>query len=124
MGDIVSKAGPDDVPIKPAETIVLKIHPGQVPAWEKSVREGTHPEARRLQIKMEALSFGDGTGYFGTEPYPPAGKWQLALIDQPEEPPTTSPSMVSQTQARIIVSSTDLRPPIEITQIKAKDGLS
>ena len=34
LGDIISKARPDDVPIKPGETHIFKIHPGQVPAWE------------------------------------------------------------------------------------------
>lgn len=65
LGDIVSKAGPDDIPIKSGETLVFKIHPGQITAWGKSVREGKHPEARRLQIRLESLSFGDGTGLFG-----------------------------------------------------------
>jgi hypothetical protein len=37
LGDLVSKARPDDVPIKPNETYTFKLHPGQIPAWEQSV---------------------------------------------------------------------------------------
>ena len=79
LGDIISKARPDDEPIRPGETYVFKIHPGQVPAWEQSVRKKNHPEASRIQAKLESLSFGDGTGYFGNQPYPPADKRQSRL---------------------------------------------
>jgi len=88
LGDIVSKAGPDDTPIKPGETFIFKIHPGQITAWEKSVREGKHPEARQLQIKLETLSYGDGTGLFGNSgtEYPSGGRQQLGLNHSPEQP--------------------------------------
>jgi hypothetical protein len=42
LGDIVIKAGPDDVPIKPGEAFVLKM--GEVPAWERGVRENRWPK--------------------------------------------------------------------------------
>lgn len=74
LGDIISKALPDDIPIKPGETHAFKIHAGQVSAWEKSVREERHAQASRIKIKLESLSFGDGTGYFGTQSYPPPRK--------------------------------------------------
>src|SRR6185369_16993280 len=48
LGDIITKAGPDDESIKPGETYVFKIHPGQIQAWEKSVREKTQPDALRI----------------------------------------------------------------------------
>jgi hypothetical protein len=76
LGDLVSKALPDDVPIKPKESYVLKFHPGQIPAWESSVAEGNHPDAMKLQVLPQLLSFGDGTGYFVNTPYPPAPKRQ------------------------------------------------
>ena len=74
LGDIITKASDEDVPIKPGETHVFKIHPGQVPAWERGVREGSHAEATRLEVSLQMLSFGDGTGYFVNEPYPPKTK--------------------------------------------------
>ncbi len=86
LGDIVSKAQPDDVPLKPGETYVFKIHPGQVPAWEQSVRNKSHPDASRLTPKIETVSFGDGTGYFLDKPYPRADKLRSALDDQTQPP--------------------------------------
>jgi hypothetical protein len=79
LGDIITKAGPDDPSIKPGETYVFKIHPGQVPAWEQSVREKGHSDASRINAKLEMLSFGDGTGYFLDKPYPRGDKRQSAL---------------------------------------------
>src|SRR6185503_17986249 len=64
LGNIITKAGPYDESIKPGETYVFKIHPGQVLAWEKVVREKTQADALRIKAKIEMLSFGDGTGYF------------------------------------------------------------
>lgn len=70
LGDIVSKATSDDSPINPGETIVLQIR--EAPYWEKGVREGWWPQATKFTASIQVLSFGDGTGYFGTQLYPPA----------------------------------------------------
>src|SRR5215213_5891278 len=56
LGDLVSKALPDDVPIKPKESCVLKFHPGQIPAWERSVAEGNHPDATKLRVLPQLIS--------------------------------------------------------------------
>jgi hypothetical protein len=82
LGDIITKAGPDDPSIKPGETYVFKIHPGQVQGWEKSVHDKSQPDASRINAKIEMLSYGDGTGYFVDRPYPPANKRRSALNDQ------------------------------------------
>lgn len=76
LGDIISKPGPDDVPIKPGETHVFTIHPGEVGGWELAIRDGMHPQPTRLQVLFQVLSFGDGTGLFGSggHPYPPPRK--------------------------------------------------
>ena len=79
LGDIVTKAEPDDVPIKPGETYVLKM--GEVTAWEKGVHEGRWPQATKFRAELQALSFGDGTGYFGNLPYPPGDRRQSTLKD-------------------------------------------
>jgi hypothetical protein len=74
LGSIVTKATSDDVPIKPGEAIYLSL--GEVPAWEKAVREKRWPDSNKFTASVEVLSFGDGTGYFGTKPYPPPdSKW-------------------------------------------------
>ena len=78
LGDIISKPSPDDVPLKPGETCVLTIHPGEVGGWEMAIRDGLHPQPTRLQVVFQVLSFGDGTGLFGAggHPYPPPSKQQ------------------------------------------------
>lgn len=70
LGDLVTKAEPEDVPINPKETHTFKIHPGQIPAWEQAVVEGRHPDATKLHVALQGISFGDGTGIFGNTPYP------------------------------------------------------
>lgn len=77
LGDIVTKALPDDISIKPKESYVFKLHPGQIPAWESSVAKGSHRDATKLQVVPQVISFGDGTGYFVNTPYPPAPNKQM-----------------------------------------------
>jgi hypothetical protein len=79
LGDIVTKATSDDVPIKPGETTYLTI--GKVPLWEEGVREKRWPESTKFTAEIQLLSFGDGTGYFGTELYPPPGRRKGAVND-------------------------------------------
>ena len=67
IGDIKTKAAPSDVPIKPGETYVFKIFPSQIPAWESNVQEKKYSEPEKVQIVFEILSFGDGTGFAGTD---------------------------------------------------------
>lgn len=81
LGDIISKPLSEDVPIAPGDTHVFKIHPGQVPAWEKGQREENRPQPTKLRFELQTLSFGDGTGYFGNEPYPPVDRRQSRLND-------------------------------------------
>lgn len=81
LGDIITKAGPDDPSIKPGETYVFKIHPGQVQGWEKSVRDKGQPDAARIKAMIQMLSYGDGTGYVVDKPYTPTDKRRSALND-------------------------------------------
>ena len=69
LGSIVTKATSNDVPIKPGEAIYLSV--GEVSGWEKAVREKRWHDSNKFTASVEVLSFGDGTGYFGTELYPP-----------------------------------------------------
>jgi hypothetical protein len=86
LGDIISPARPDDISIKPGETHVFKIHPGQVPAWERAVRDGDQPDATMLRAELQAISFGDGTGFFGNHPYPPASGQKSRLDGRVRQP--------------------------------------
>jgi len=84
LGDIISKPRPDDVPIKPGETHIFKIHPGQVPAWEQAQRSENRSQPRKMRLELQSLSFGDGTGYFGNQSYP-AGADSKALVRRPDK---------------------------------------
>jgi hypothetical protein len=67
LGDHRVKATPDDIPVSPGQSIVLKFNPGTVAGWERvRVREGK-PHPRKIQVMFELLSFGDGTGIIGED---------------------------------------------------------
>lgn len=72
LGDIVTKATSDDVPIKPGETHILAIR--KAPLWEKGVRENWWLQSTKFTADFQSLSFGDGTGYFVSSIYPPPGR--------------------------------------------------
>jgi hypothetical protein len=67
LGDTRTKALPEDVPINPGETYVFTISELQIPVWEQLQREEKRPQPKRIQLKLQVLSFGDGTGYVGNE---------------------------------------------------------
>jgi len=73
LGDVVTKATSDDVPIKPGETVILTAG-GMAANWEKARREYGWPDASKFRADFQILSFGDGTGYWAGEPYPSPGK--------------------------------------------------
>ena len=84
LGDIVTKATTDDVPIKPRETIILTTR--QATAWEIGIREKRWPEATKLEVETQVLSFGDGTGYWGNELYPPPERRKAVANIKPQSP--------------------------------------
>lgn len=53
LGDIVTKATSDDIPIKPGDTYVLKL--GEAPYWEKGVRDNRWPESTKLTAEIQVL---------------------------------------------------------------------
>lgn len=67
LGTISTLAGPDDIPLKPGESVILKIHPGQLEAWDYMRRKENRPHPKEIQVRLEGLSFGDGTGYGGED---------------------------------------------------------
>ena len=76
LGDIVTKANSDDVPIKPGEIVILTS--GQATTWERAVREWSLPQPTKFTAIFQVLSFGDGTGYWDTQLYPPPGRRKAA----------------------------------------------
>jgi len=67
LGTISTLATADDIPLKPSESVILKIHPGQLEAWDYMRRTENRPHPKKIQIKLEGLSFGDGTGFGGED---------------------------------------------------------
>ncbi len=70
LGDIRTKAEPTDIPIKPGESVSLAINPGIVNAWDYYRKKENRPLPKRLEVKIESLNFGDGTGYVGNDATP------------------------------------------------------
>jgi hypothetical protein len=70
LGDHRVKATERDLPLKPGESCVLKIHPGQLGAWDIIRRKESRPHPRTIRIKFVTLSFGDGTGLMGPDATP------------------------------------------------------
>jgi hypothetical protein len=66
LGTISTLATSQDVPIKPGESTVMKIDPGQLEAWDIRTRAEHRRLPKKIQIKFQGLSFGDGTGYVGS----------------------------------------------------------
>jgi hypothetical protein len=67
LSDIKTKPESTDIPIQPGESVSLKIHPGQLDAWDVARKKENRPFPKRLQVTFQILSFGDATGYFGTD---------------------------------------------------------
>lgn len=67
LGDIKRRAEPADIPIKPGESINLRIHSGQLDAWDLARRKENRPFPKRLEVTFQFLSFGDGTGYAASD---------------------------------------------------------
>ena len=67
---------PEDVPIKPGETIILKIEDTQLRGWDGARDAGLVPgRIHGVRLWFQDLSFGDGTGFDGATaaPWPRPG---------------------------------------------------
>jgi hypothetical protein len=72
ISDPRSKPTDDDVPIKPGESMIFKIHPNILLAWDKGYREKGWRLPNKVRIKLGSVTFGDGTGLMFDKgvPYP------------------------------------------------------
>jgi hypothetical protein len=74
---IETKAGPDDIPIKPGETYVFRFPERKQLDWERFRQRENKPDAKKLILSLNVLSFGDRTGFVSTGgtpiPQPPNG---------------------------------------------------
>ncbi len=76
------RPAPEDVAIKPGETIVLKIEENQLRGWDQARSLGLVPKRiRGARLSLSHLSYGDGTGFEGGSPWPrPDGDLDLSDI--------------------------------------------
>ena len=86
LGSFDNKAGPDDISIKPGETYVIKAFDSNVRGWDLFRRNHNKPQPKKLILRFQVLSFGDGTGFVGTDgspiPEPPKSKSGLGRCEQ------------------------------------------
>jgi hypothetical protein len=75
LGDIGNKAEPGDVPIQPGETYVFSFPDIVVESWAIFKKRENKLDPKKLILLCQILSFGDGTGFVGTDgkslPRPP-----------------------------------------------------
>jgi len=60
---IENRANPEDIPIQPGETYVIKAPQGLVAGWEKFRAKYKKSHPKKLGIEFHSLNYGDGTGF-------------------------------------------------------------
>jgi hypothetical protein len=75
---------PDDVPIKPGETVTIRIPADQVIGYEHCREDYCGTEAKKVELYFALINFGDGTGLRGTD-----GQF----FRHPKKAPNVSPLM-------------------------------
>jgi hypothetical protein len=74
--DVLERAKPEDVPIKPGESFTFKVNYGNLRAFERFQAKLGWPNPKKLIVEHQEMSFGDGTGFRWVEgaPWPPVNK--------------------------------------------------
>ncbi len=72
LHDLEERALPEDVPLKPGESCILKVPEQDVAGWESSKANDHAFDPIKVRLIFVGLNFGDGTGFSTTEgkPYP------------------------------------------------------
>jgi hypothetical protein len=95
---IENKATPEDRPIQPGETYVIKAPQGLTEGWEKFKIKRNLSRPKKIGIRFYALNHGDGTGFETTGglsvPKPRASKASGADQRNESRPVTTSHNAV------------------------------
>ncbi len=58
---------PEDVPLNPGESHTFKIGEREVMPWEDDLIKPDAPRPKKFKVMFSMLSFGDGTGFQGTD---------------------------------------------------------
>ena len=87
--DFDTRPIPTDVPIQPGSTYVFEIPDQFRRGWMAHKQRDNRPDAKRLEISFTQLSFGDGTGFNGSDAKPfPYRREQSSKNGCSESPPT------------------------------------
>jgi len=70
VGDVRVLPSPEDVPINPGESAILKVYSGTLKAWDIKSREQHWALPTRVQVKFQFLRFEDHNGFTGFEGVP------------------------------------------------------
>ena len=79
---------PDDVPILPGESITLKIPESHVRAYESVREEQKRPDPQKIELDLQIINFGDGTGLRGRVGRPYLLRKQTRGEARPQRAPT------------------------------------
>ncbi|HLL71674.1 MAG TPA: hypothetical protein VK363_09595 [Pyrinomonadaceae bacterium] len=63
VADFESRPTPEDVPIYPGETYIMKVPEREITGWEGARKHYKWPEPKKFHIKFRRLHYGDGTGF-------------------------------------------------------------
>ncbi|HEY0080619.1 MAG TPA: hypothetical protein VGB73_18590 [Pyrinomonadaceae bacterium] len=67
FGNLAEKIEWDDVPIRPRESIILKVPENIVKGWKLYKTEKNISNPKKIRLKLLFVNFGDGTGLSGPE---------------------------------------------------------
>jgi len=77
LGSYTAVARPEDVPLAPGESAVIKVPESEAVKWGRWKAKGVATDPEKLVLQLHQLNFGDGTGIVGREghrmPNPYAG---------------------------------------------------
>lgn len=80
---------PDDLPIRAGESVTLKIRDSQVKGYENWRDKEKVADPKKIEIEMQIINFGDGTGYRSNQGIPDSAKKQSSNASRLREGPRT-----------------------------------
>src|SRR5215204_5811944 len=70
LGSFTAIARPDDVPLAPGASAVIKVPEDEALVWEDGRARGAATDPQKLVLVLHQLTFGDGTGLVGRDARP------------------------------------------------------
>ena len=87
---------PDDVPILPGKSVTLKVSGGRIRGYEKAREAEQRADPEKVQLYMQFINFGDGTGLQGDDGRP-------AAPDPPRSQSLNAPCVKENPSAGLLV---------------------